>query len=497
MLATIVALEDLEWERKIKSAYGNEVPSDMTIGVDGIWRREGLVHIPESLRDEFVKNQHELPAHGHQGITKTFERIARDYHIPGLRRIVERVVGNCDICNRAKPTTHKPYGKLQPHQPPKGAWKVITMDFIVKLPKSKEPMTGVEYDSVWVVTDKLTKYVYMIPYKEGSTATQFAYAFRRHITANHGIPEEIISDRDKLWTSNFWKSLMAQLGVYHKLSTAYHPETNGQTERMNRTIEMYLRTYINEEQDSWVELLPNAQFAINSAKSETTGTSPFFANYGYEPVAYRQPRKDDTKAQKAMLEAAKLTELHRDLSGKIQQANKKMAETANKKRSMEPSLKEGDRVYLLRKNIKTKRPSDKLDFKRLGPFRITKRIGQVNYRLQLPAKSRLHPVFHVSLLEPAPDGVPEVTDAELEPEHEPDVYDVEEILDKRISNGRTEYLVKWLDWDDAHNTWEPKKNLNCPAKLRAFHAENRRHPKNQADQGTPVPQKKRQASSQQ
>ena len=107
---------------------------------------------------------------------------------------------------------------------------------------------------------------------------------------------------------------MAQLGVNHKLSTAYHPETNGQTERMNRTLEMHLQSYVNKEQDNWVSLLPSMQFAINSAKSEATGVSPFYANYGYDPVAYRQPRADDTRAPRAILEAKKLIGLHQRIA---------------------------------------------------------------------------------------------------------------------------------------------------------------------------------------
>ena len=125
------------------------------------------------------------------------------------------------------------------------------------------------------------KYGYFIPYLEASDAKALAYTFLRVIIANHGLLEEIISDRDKLFTSKFWRSLMALLGANHKLSTAFHPQTDGQTERLNQTLEQYLRSYVNHQQDNWVQILPIAQFAYNSAMIEATKVSPFFANYGY------------------------------------------------------------------------------------------------------------------------------------------------------------------------------------------------------------------------
>ena len=137
---------------------------------------------------------------------------------------------------------------------------------------------------------------------------------------------------------------------------------------------------------------------------------------------------------------------------------------------MEPTLKEGDKVYLLRKHIKTKRPNTKLDFKKLGPFEILEKIGSVNYKLRLPANSKLHPVFHVSLLEQAKGDTPLATDTELQPENNPDVYEVEKILDTRTTtSGQQEYLIKWEGYSHAENSWEPTENLNCPGLLDRFH----------------------------
>jgi RNase H-like domain found in reverse transcriptase/Reverse transcriptase (RNA-dependent DNA polymerase)/Integrase zinc binding domain/Chromo (CHRromatin Organisation MOdifier) domain len=481
ILATISTVENDTLAKQIKEAYDKDECAQRILkapqqdfGQDqqGLLRFKGLVYIPANMRLSFTREQHSLPAHGHQGISRTFDRVSKDYYFPKMRNTVEKVVTECDICNRAKTSRHAPYGLLQPLAVPKKAWTSISMDFITKLPVSKEPMTGTTFDAIWVVVDRLTKYGYFVPYKESSSARELVYMFTRIVISQHGLPEEIISDRDKLFVSKFWKTMMNFMGTHHKTSTAYHPQTDGQTERLNQTLEQYLRCYVNEQQDNWVELLPLAQFAHNSAKNQTTGTSPFFANYGYEPEAYRQPRQDETKAQQAMVLVEKLQGIHHQLARDIEFNNQRMQEYANKHRITEPSMKRGDKVYLLRKNIQTQRPSNKLDFKKVGPFEILEVIGRVNYKLKLPEKSRLHPVFHVSLLEPAKGQTPDAMNTEIQPINEEQEYEVEKILDQRISNGKHEYLVKWKDYEETENSWEPTEHLNCDFLVKQFHRQN-------------------------
>ncbi|KAL2004449.1 hypothetical protein VTN00DRAFT_5204 [Thermoascus crustaceus] len=187
-----------------------------------------------------------------------------------------------------------------------------------ELTQRQEPLTGITYNAILVIVDRLTKYAYFLPYKKSSNAEELAYTFLQIIFGNHGMPEEFVSDRDKLFTSGFWQTLTRQLGSKHKLSTTAHPQTDGQTERMNQTLEQYLRCYINYQQDNWVELLPMAQFAYNSAKNETTQESPFYANYGFEPSAYQELKPDKVLAQKGILRADQLRELHQQLNLDIQ-----------------------------------------------------------------------------------------------------------------------------------------------------------------------------------
>ena len=177
---------------------------------------------------------------GHPGINKTIELVTRDFTWDHMRRDVQQYVSKCDTCAKAKHSRHKPYGLLQPIPPPENAWSTIALDFIVKLPLLKEPLTGISFDSILVIVDKLTKYVHLEPFKETGTAEELAYILVKRIFAQHGTPDIIISDRDKLFKSQFWQSLTDLLGIKHKMSTSFHPQTDGQTERTNQTIEQYL-----------------------------------------------------------------------------------------------------------------------------------------------------------------------------------------------------------------------------------------------------------------
>jgi hypothetical protein len=178
-------------------------------------------------------------------------------------------------------------------------------------------------------------------------------------------------------------------------------------------------------------------------------------NFGYELAAYKEPRQGP-KSEQAMVTADKLKALHKQLQAQLQKTNEQTAKHYNKKRLKGPIFERGDKVYLNRKNIKTKRPSNKLDFKKLGPFKIEKKISDTNYKLSLPKGMKIHPVFHISLLEPAPKDARLQTDVETE---DNDEYEVEQILDKRTQGTKTEYLIKWKGYAHAENTWEPKENL--------------------------------------
>ena len=240
---------------------------------------------------------------------------------------------------------------------------------------------------------------------------------------------------------------------------------------MNQTLEQYLRCYVDQEQDNWVSLLPFAQFAYNSTENSTTKMSPFYANYGYNPEPYRDVINKAETLLDADTTARKIKGLQEQLRRDISFYALRMKRYYDKGRRDAPTLKRGDKVYLLRCNIRTKRPSNKLDFKKIGPFEVLEKRSTVNYKLELPKGMRIHPVFHISLLEPAPKNAKIPTDIEVEPDE--GEYEVEEILDRRVKGRQEEYLIKWKGYDDSENTWEPRKHLrNCPEKLHQFHQRN-------------------------
>lgn len=461
-LARIAAIWEVEdkWEQKVKQDQGPNA---------------GRLQVREEWQDQLLKDLHESKLYGHPGVDKMVDRVNRRYQIPGLHGKVRRITEECTKCQRNKPKRHQPYGLLQPLPPPSRPWSSVTMDFIVKLPKSREPGSARLCDSILVIVDRLTKFAYYIPTEETVTAEEMAYEVTRTLTANHGVPDQFITDRDKLFTSTFWKTFLASLGIDGRLSTSFHPQTDGQTERTNQTLEQYLRMYVNKLQDNWVELLPTAQLAYNSTKSATTGQSPFYANYGYEPMAYRDPKDIESISEGAQDKAQRMQRLHQELSKRIAQRNLTTSVQANKKRIEGPILKEGGKVFLSRKNLNTKRPCRKLDNLRLGPFMIEKVLGPVTFKLQLPETMRIHPVFHKSLLEPAPENAEIATEIELED----DEYEVEEVVDLKKFGRQWKYLVKWAGWPTSQNTWEPQSNLtNCGRLVEDYH---RKHPDQEID----------------
>jgi transposase InsO family protein len=439
---------------------------------DGLVKKERKIWLPESIAEEFVTEQHSLPAHGHQGVRRTHTRISRNYWTPELKELVTQVVRNCDACIRNKSSRHSPCGQMEAVQVPEQPWSSISWDFIGPLPESEEPVTRVKYDMILIIMERLTKYMVLVPFRSNYTAQDLAQVFFREVVMKFGLPKEIISDRDKLFTSKFWTATTELLGVKRKLSTAFHPQSNGGNERMNQVVEAYLRCYVDYQQTNWVSLLPSAQFAYNSSPTETTLVSPFKANYGMERVAYREPGITTLDNETARLQTGAMKELHGKLRQELMFVAERNSHYYNQRRSQEPALKEGDRVYLLRRNINTKRPSDKLDHKKLGPYKIKKRKGTNSFELALPKTMNIHPVFHISLLEKAPEGAPPAPITEIQPVNPNAEYEVEELLDCQYRNGKPKYLVKWLGYPQSENTWEPKGNLNCLDLLAQFHQQN-------------------------
>ena len=424
--------------------------------------------VPAPLRSQVLHSRHDAVIAGHPGRACTTELVERDYSWPGARQFIRRYVEACNTCQRIKTPRHKPYGLLQPLEIPDRPWRSISMDFIVKLPASHG------CDSIWVICDRFTRAAHFIPTVETLTAPDLALLFLNHVFKYHGLPESIVSDRGSVFVSQFWREVMRLIDVKLKPSTAYHPQTDGLTERTNQTLETYLRAYCSYQQDDWVDYLALAEFAFNNLVNSSTQQTPFFANLGFHPTFEPRITERSTVPAAANL-AACLEIIHQELRTELAQANETQARYYNSRALPAPEYQPGDLVWLLRHNIKTTRPSDKLDYRKLGPFPIVARKGRSAYHLRLPhTLSRLHPVFNVSLLKPYRGPLDETTPAcvVLDGNSTPEFALV---LDSRKVGRRYEYLLSWKNLPVSENSWVPHSDLpsTLDELLERFH---RRHP---------------------
>jgi hypothetical protein len=237
-----------------------------------------VVVVAGAARVRVLEEAHDSPYSGHFGKHKVLHQINQNFWWPGWRKDVESYVFGCLVCLRNKAQTVKKVGLLQPLSIPSFKWESVSMDFITQLPVTK---TG--YDAIAVFVDRLTKMVHFAPTYTDCSARDVARLINDTVFKHHGLPSELISDRDPRFTSEFWTELTRLLGTKLKMSTAFHPQTDGQTERSNGVLEDYLRHYISPSQDDWDEWLPQAEFSVNNAWQESIKNTLFMLNFGQQP----------------------------------------------------------------------------------------------------------------------------------------------------------------------------------------------------------------------
>jgi hypothetical protein len=449
------------------------------ISSDGLLRHQRRAYVPSDMAvlSEIMKICHDDPLSGHFGQRKTIALVKRNYYWPTLKEDVKKYVKGCDMCQRVKTIRQQKAGELQTLPLPSKPFELISMDFITDLPPSIDKTTDVVYDSLLVIVDRYTKVAKYIPCLKTIKAEELADLFIKYWIKDHGIPAGIISDRGSVFTSKFWSAMCFYLKIKQNLSTAFHPQTDGQTERQNQVLETWLRAYICYQQDDWVSLLPMAEFAYNNAVHDSIAISPNEARYGITLATHQGIVGDPPRGEipHAKDRAKDLTKIREKLENSWRRTKESQAKWYNKNH-MPTTYKVGDQVLLSSKNIKTIRSNQKLDHRFLGPFLIIKKIGNQAYKLRLPPKySRLHDVFHVSLLKPytIQQGSKRVI---IEPDlvEEEGEYEVEEILARRTFRNRKEWLVRWSGYSPADDQWLCKEDLEgCQELLEEFE---RKHP---------------------
>lgn len=400
----------------------------------------GNEYVPKVLREILLKELHETPLYGHRGAAALYSLLKRNYWWPECHKDCTKYARGCEACQRNNPSVRKPYGLLQPLAAPNAAFRHLTLDFIGPLPVSKS--RGYNFRYILQVVDRLTKRVW-IAALERPTARETAEAFLENVVRFSG-----------------------------KLSTSYHPETDGQTERANKTLEVYLRHYVNYHQDDWARNLAIAEFCCNNHVNASTGVSPFFASFGHHPRLDFRPESEAPNCRDMPEFVSRMQKLTQLCNERITLAQAFQATYANEKRLPAPRYKPGDMVFLSLKNLTLSRPTKKLDHVRAGPWRITVMKSPLVAKLDLPPQLKIDNNFHVSLLRPAYTGYPSQHQEspppiEIAPSgHE--IHEVESILDSRIRRNKVQYLVRWTGTNDT--TWEPFEHLdNCRESLVDFH----------------------------
>lgn len=434
-----------------------------------IYRADRLC-IPASaeLRTQLIRECHDAPTSGHFGKDKTSEQLKRRFYWKGMDADILRYVTTCDACQRNKPSQQATMGLLHPLPIPDHAGQVWSMDLITALPRSRSG-----YDAVVVFVDKFTKLVHFVPCLTTVTAPQLAQIFMDSIVRLHGLPEALISDRDPRFTAHFWRSFWAHMGTTLLMSTAYHPQTDGQTERANRTLETMLRSRVNFAQDDWDQHLAAAELACNTAVSPTTGYTPFFLCHGRHArlpldAAIAPLSAPDNPAAHCALQRWRAA--LQQARSNTEVAQQRQAHYADQHRRP-ASFAVGDRVMLATKHIQLlgdAKRTRKLTSPFIGPYLVKRVINDNAYELQLPATLRIHPTINISQLKayhdgsdafpfrPQPHSRPEPVSNE---DNGAPSYDVERILDKRSSRRRTQYLVLWKGYPLEEATWEPLAHL--------------------------------------
>lgn len=438
------------------------------------------VCVPRAVQAVLLKEFHDTPFSGHMGIARTHNAMAKDYYWPGMHKSIVRYINSCTTCQQNKATHDVPAGLARPLPVPDRPYAVWGLDFIM-MPPNRDGK-----NCVVVFICHKSKLVHAVaatatgdkdnPLSAAAVARiYFDVIFRRY-----GLCTALVSDRDSRFVSSFWRALHEICGTSLYMSTAFHPQSDGLTERANRTVLTTLRCVLCDLGGDWADHLHMVEFAINNAVNASTGVSPFYACLGFHP---RTPVSVDTHAADVPAAAEYVEHMQsiwKRSEDSMLRAQIAQVEHMDKHRRISP-FKAGDLVYLSTRNISFDTPS-KFTPKYVGPFKILEVLARGNAaRLDLPATfkaRRLHDVFNVSLLKPyvtRPDSMgpqrvhnpPPLAETSEGP-----LWAVDRVMQVAIRNGQRKVLVRWTGYGPENDTWEPYARFkqDCPDALAEWEA---------------------------
>uniref|UniRef100_A0A0W0FI80 RNA-directed DNA polymerase n=1 Tax=Moniliophthora roreri TaxID=221103 RepID=A0A0W0FI80_MONRR len=437
---------------------------------------DNRVYVPNDtdLRRRIVQSIHETPGVGHPGQWNTTEQVQRDFWWPGMVKFIKSFVDGCATCQQSKIITHPTRTPLQPIQAPQNSFpfQVCTMDLITDLPECDG------MDSILVVVDhSSTKGVIFTPCTKTTDATKIAEMLIQHLYKRFGLPDRIISDRDPRFAAEVFQEMGKQLSIKHSMSTAFHPQTDGETERVNRELEVYLRMFCAKEQTRWKEYLSLAEFAHNNRTHSVLKKSPFFMMMGYHPRPLPTvfERTNIPSIEERLQELKRVRE---ETTSLLELARQHMIRREKQKLDV---FEKGQKVWLEAKNLAIGYPSKKLAPKREGPFAILEVLGPVTYRLDLPHQWKIHPVFHAALLSPYKQTEahgPSFTEPPPDLIEGFEEYEVDAITGHRPKKRPREFLVSYTGYDSSHNRWIRMEGMeNCLDLLKDYIKRHKLKPK--------------------
>ncbi|KAK1431807.1 hypothetical protein QVD17_08491 [Tagetes erecta] len=426
---------------------------------------QGKIWIPNSdeLRELIMHEAHKTRYSVHPGADKMYHDLRQCYWWPGMKKDIATYVRKCLTCSRVKAEHQRPSGLLQQPEIPQWKWEQITMDFITKLPR-----TSRGHDSIWVIVDRLTKSAHFLPIREDFKMDKLAKIYVNEIVSRHGVPISIISDRDSRFTSRFWRSLQKSLGTQLNLSTAYHPQTDGQSERTIQTLEDMLRTCIIDFGGSWDSHLPLIEFSYNNSYHTSIKCAPFEALYGRKcrsPICWTEVGDNQITGPEIIQET---TDKIAQIKEKMRASRDRQESYANRRRKpLEFQI--GDMVLLKVspwKGVVRFGKKGKLAPRYVGPFEVVERIGLVAYRLRLPQElNGVHDVFHVSNLKKCLTDDPVIIPLD-EVRIDDKLHFIEEpveILDREVKKLKRSRIpivkVRWNSRRGPEFTWEREDHM--------------------------------------
>jgi hypothetical protein len=429
--------------------YTKNRPGEKVLCIPSVIYRE------RRLTEIVIVQAHEIL--GHFGPQKTAEYVRRHYWWPRIGQDVEQFCKTCPVCQTTKGSNQKIPGLLHSLPIPTRPWGSIAMNFVGPFPESAG------FDYLWVVICRLTSMVHLVPIRTTTTASELAELYVREIVRLHGLATTIVSDRDSKFTSRFWRETHQLVGTKLLMSTSFHPQTDGASERAIRSVAQILRAFVRPDQRDWTAKVPMVEFALNSAISSSSGFAPFELNYGYMPSLNPgfEPEPSTAPGIRHFVERA-LRNLA-DAHDAIIESRVRQTHHANHRRRDSDEFATGDLVYVSTADLSLpKGRVMKLLPKYVGPFKILDaRPDTSSYRVELPAQLRarhLHDRFHRSKLRPH-----HANDDALFPHREPHAYydfgtpdDQEWLVDEIIAHTwEKDALMFQVRWNLGDTTWEP------------------------------------------